>query len=663
MKGEDKMTPKEWFSNNNLKFKVPVYQRLFTWDDRQFDRLLNDLREHCKNCTSDVIQCYYLGIVTTVKVGETERILVDGQQRLTVISILTAMLSDHKVDISKFLAYEARPDDAKALKTIFEKGKQWLQSGSETELLDELNNNNITSESMRRFIVHIYKNKDDTNIGDENLKGWNGIWKMIFDKLTLLISELPEEYRANLTLQNEYFEKMNSAGKQLEPHEILKVRVCGEEEDSSAFDKWNAVEDFTKRYEDPSAKGINEKSPKCLRNAVLEDVGEKIERKGSLEKWRPSLIDFPMFLLHVLNISLGDECGIPSDSHRLLEHFNNYHSKNDNFLGTMVDYRKFLDHWVIHREIDGADGDGGEDDSRFSFWMTDNRESTYVNEGNEGNENEGVKKKIKQIQMALYALEGERQEWLRTAYLAYKEPDNNFSKLKHLYIVLRNYLIEKSYFVVKKEEGGQWQINSRFQVNIEEWPDDYLTYEGHMRAAFICLDYFLWLLANSKDDATLNLKGEVFGKDGPCEVITRFVPRANRSIEHFHPQTDNSSQNRGEKADNDTTKDGWGAMISSGRTSVKDIFGNLALISAGRNSEYSNMPVGGKADLIVRSVEKKSIESIKLLLMKNACLGQDKEWLPDTARAHAKLMKKVVLWGLRKAGYISDTTLSPHHTK
>ena len=71
-----------------------------------------------------------------------------------------------------------------------------------------------------------------------------------------------------------------------------------------------------------------------------------------------------------------------------------------------------------------------------------------------------------------------------------------------------------------------------------------------------------------------------------------------------------SVSNRGEKADNDTTKDGWGALIKLDvdERSVKHIFGNLALISAGRNSEYSNMPVGGKSDLIVRSVEKKSIE-------------------------------------------------------
>lgn len=646
---ETSLTPSKWFSQSQtFCFKVPVYQRLFTWGEAQFDRLLDDLTDHFKDGSN---KPYYLGIITVVE-REGHCILIDGQQRLTVITILTAMLHNANENfpdnILDYIDYEARPEDRESLTKIWGNGSKWIEKEiSEEELQDTLAAEKISSRSMCEFIMHIKRNSDK----------WCQLWEKgnVKNGLTLLVSILPKEYTEDFKLQNEHFEKMNSAGKQLEPHEILKVRICQSELD---FNNWNAIEDFSARYN--NADKTNGVDLICMRNAILEDVGEKIERKMSLEKWRPSLIDFPMFLLHVLNISISKdgECSIPSDSHRLLEHFNNNPPKdNTSFLKNMIEYRKFLDHWVIHREVDSVVDDDGADDSRFRFWTDDNKESAYVKEDKE---NELLRKKFKQIQIALYALEGEKQEWLRTVYLAYVKTDNNPTKLEHLYAVLRDYLIEKSSFVVKEDE--RWKINSRLAS--DEWPDDYLTYEEHMRAAFICLDYFLWLLAND-DDATLKLKEEVFGKDGPGEVITRFIPRANRSIEHFHPQTDNSSQNRGEKADNDTTKDGWGALIKLGvdERSVKHIFGNLALISAGRNSEYSNMPVGGKSDLIVRSVEKKSIESIKLLLMKNACKGQDKKWLPETARAHAKLMKKVVLWGLGKAGYISDTALSSQCTK
>ena len=640
---ETSLTPSKWFlQSQTFCFKVPVYQRLFTWGKAQFDRLLDDLTDHFEK-NSDP---YYLGIITVVE-REGHYILIDGQQRLTVITILIAMLRNANDgfpdNIRYYIDYEARPDDRESLTKIWGNGSKWIEKEkSEEELQDSLAAEKISSRSMCEFIMHIKRNSDK----------WCQLWENVKNRLTLLVSILPKKYTEDFKLQNEYFEKMNSAGKQLEPHEILKVRICQSELD---FNNWNAIEDFSARYND--ADKANGVELICMRNAILEDIGEKIERKMSLEKWGPSLIDFPMFLLHVLNISKDGKCSIPSDSHRLLEHFNNNPPVDNNFLKKMIEYRKFLDHWVIHREVDSVVDDDGADDSRFRFWTDDNKESAYVKEDKE---NELLRKKFKQIQIALYALEGEKQEWLRTVYLAYVKTDNNPTKLEHLYAVLRDYLIAKSSFVVKEDE--RWKINSR--LNSKEWPDDYLTYEEHMRAAFICLDYFLWLLAND-DDATLKLKEEVFGKDGPGEVITRFIPRANRSIEHFHPQTDNSSQNRGEKADNDTTKDGWGALIKldGDERSVKHIFGNLALISAGRNSEYSNMPVGGKSDLIVRSVEKKSIESIKLLLMKNACSGQDKEWLPETARAHAKLMKKVVLWGLGKAGYISDTALSSQCTK
>ncbi len=675
---KNSLTPSEWFSSSPaFRFKVPVYQRLFTWEEPQFDRLLEDLYNHFKNNEND--DPYYLGIITVVEQEGKEQegkeqkgkfILIDGQQRLTVITILAAMLrgaTGSDINILDYIDYEARPDDRESLTKIWGNGSKWLEKAEE-ELQNTLEAENISSRSMCEFIMHIKRNYDK----------WSSLWEKVNESLTLLVSILPKEYTDDFKLQNEYFEKMNSAGKQLEPHEILKVRICSNEKDKNAFDKWNAIEDFTERYRDPSGepcgKKTNETSSVCLFNAILEDVGEKSERKGSLEKWRPSLIDFPMFLLHVLNIPCGNKPDIPSDSHRLLEHFHlllqNIQNSNKSFVEDMIKYRTFLDQWIIHRAIDTTSVDDGADDTRFRFWTDDNNESTYVNYVNEGKEDvTNLKMKFKQVQMALYALEGESQEWMLTVYqdnLDYdKTSDNSSTELEHLYIVLCNYLIEKSSFVENKEEGELWQINPRFQVDKEEWPDDYLTYKEHMRAAFICLDFFLWLLANSddKDDATLELKGVVFGKDGPSEVITRFVPRANRSIEHFHPQTDGNSQNRGDKADNDPAKDGWKAVIKPDGPSVKDVFGNLALISAGRNSEYSNMSVGGKADLIVRSVEKKNIESIKLLLMKNACDGQDKKWLPETAREHAKCMKKVVLWGLNKAGYTADTTLSLPHAK
>ena len=45
-------------------------------------------------------------------------------------------------------------------------------------------------------------------------------------------------------------------------------------------------------------------------------------------------------------------------------------------------------------------------------------------------------------------------------------------------------------------------------------------------------------------------------------------------------------------------------------------------------------------------MESKNIESIKLVLMLNACGGKDEKWNPECALEHAKSMLKVLKAGL-----------------
>ena len=150
------------------------------------------------------------------------------------------------------------------------------------------------------------------------------------------------------------------------------------------------------------------------------------------------------------------------------------------------------------------------------------------------------------------------------------------------------------------------------------------------------LDYLLWDIANNGAQEPLYLNIFENSDQKTMDAIKAYVFRRNRSVEHLHPQTDLNSANQQLWAQE------WG---DKGRT-IKDFFGNLALISAGRNSEYSNESVGGKADRVRRLVESKNIESIKLALMLNACGGKDEEWNPECALEHAKSMLKVLKAGL-----------------
>ena len=624
------MTPEEWLKNN-YKFKVPVYQRLFTWDTTQFERLLSDLQDWRDNKGTQ--EPYYLGIITVVE-QDDKLILIDGQQRLTVITILMGLFKcflktdlDNNKNINDYLDYEARPCDRKALETIWEKGSVWLdECKNEYDLNKVMDENQIVSDSMRLFIKHIYKEKNKWG----NVIKDNDETKNLFSLLTLLVSKLPKSYEESLEKQNEYFEKMNSAGKQLEPHEILKVRICKDEKD---FRNWNNVEDFTSQFVEQNEGAT---SSKYSISGILEGtrIDEKRIRIGertisfldekiwtSIEKWRPSLVSFPMFLLHVLKVIDIGFC-IPRDSHTLLKCFEKRNTSG--FVSSMCEYRIFLDKWIIHKDIDAVqiaeEEDLSKDISDFSYWNNKNQVKTVEVSADI---KEATSRNLKQIQMALYALGGQKQEWIVFAFRAYKKSQKILEYTHHniaefLLAYLVRYLIRKADFEKSILLG-------------DEWPDKYLTYNSNNHAQFICLDYFLWLLANSSDKDK-GLREEVFDGINKLESIKKFVPRPHKSVEHFHPQTDTYSK----------------PEIVAAWKDKKDMFGNLALISSGRNSEYSNYSVEEKTARINRLENNDNeLESIKLYLMKEACGGKDIEWNPQRAHDHAQEMLKVLKWGIK----------------
>jgi uncharacterized protein with ParB-like and HNH nuclease domain len=74
-------------------FRVPEYQRPFSWVDDHFDDLVNDLLE------ADRGQEYFLGTLVLQRKDQNNNYdVVDGQQRLTAISILLACIRDRLED-------------------------------------------------------------------------------------------------------------------------------------------------------------------------------------------------------------------------------------------------------------------------------------------------------------------------------------------------------------------------------------------------------------------------------------------------------------------------------------------------------------------------------------------------------------------------------------
>ncbi len=86
------LTVKQLFNNSDSLYQIPRYQRPYKWGDEQIDKLWDDLTEAYENQT----ESYFLGSVITAAPKDTSSYLdiVDGQQRITTLMILFAVVRD-----------------------------------------------------------------------------------------------------------------------------------------------------------------------------------------------------------------------------------------------------------------------------------------------------------------------------------------------------------------------------------------------------------------------------------------------------------------------------------------------------------------------------------------------------------------------------------------
>lgn len=78
--------------SSNFEYHIPLYQRPYAWTEEEASALFDDLYEFFKNEDED--NCF-LGSMVLIK---QDRIplseVIDGQQRLTTLTILLAVIAD-----------------------------------------------------------------------------------------------------------------------------------------------------------------------------------------------------------------------------------------------------------------------------------------------------------------------------------------------------------------------------------------------------------------------------------------------------------------------------------------------------------------------------------------------------------------------------------------
>ena len=73
-------------------YVVPLYQRGFTWKDTEIEQLLQDVYESYEENKSNPAGKYFIGSLVVLKRHNGMYEVVDGQQRLTVLSLISRIL-------------------------------------------------------------------------------------------------------------------------------------------------------------------------------------------------------------------------------------------------------------------------------------------------------------------------------------------------------------------------------------------------------------------------------------------------------------------------------------------------------------------------------------------------------------------------------------------
>lgn len=247
----------------NYLFEIPNYQRAFSWEDEHFDQLIDDLLEAYDrnredhgptNDNLDEFEPYFLGSLILQRLDQTDRFdVVDGQQRLTSLAILMAVLRDELegTNIADNLhtrlyeegdAMTGKPERyrlsvRKQEREFFE---EYIVSRGGTKNLDSIDKNR-RSEPEQRFLeaVEIFQDRLSSWHSDESpQKDLAGFAGFLGRKLTMVEIKTGSKNSAF-----RLFNVVNARGLPLSTADLLKSENLGEipkpEED-----------DYTKRWVD-----------------------------------------------------------------------------------------------------------------------------------------------------------------------------------------------------------------------------------------------------------------------------------------------------------------------------------------------------------------------------------------------------------------------------
>lgn len=380
------------------RYVIPLYQRNFAWRTDEIQQLLQDVYDAYNTYKKNSKGNYYIGSLVVMKRHNGEYEVIDGQQRLTVVSLIANLFNGKDRLSHSVLFYDSRPD----VQEFF----QLLCGGNSGAAMA------LTAPTLfylKEAYDYLRSAKVKKGSVEEKFYDVPGIAGYFLNNVVLVRNEMPED-----TDVAAYFEIMNNRGEQLQKHEIVKARLMEKIKDvkeANCYDVnkqglfariWDAcsqmdvpiqrlffAEDRRQFFGDgydgfacdinnySSSATASGTTPYNLRD-IIEGGAQAVDSKNERDEMAmetdvysyASIIDFPNFLMHVLRIYLIKNKkmqeavvkeGVPLNEKYLLSAYQQQinHIDSMEFVKLLLFCRTVFDRFIVKTTEDSSDQEDG----------------------------------------------------------------------------------------------------------------------------------------------------------------------------------------------------------------------------------------------------------------------------------------------------------------
>ena len=205
--------------NGNKQFLIPVYQRFYSWDIEQCRRLWDDIVEMQKKGKVS----HFVGTIVNIAeqampTGVQKFMIIDGQQRITTLTLLLLALRDYAAKNPDDKTINALRIDNMLLKNDYEDGDErykLLLTETDRDILISLIEKKPIMEGTRSRLIENYNFFVDKIANKEILPAevYESIGKLQIVNITL--ARAVDDAQA-------IFESLNSTGKELSESDLIR---------------------------------------------------------------------------------------------------------------------------------------------------------------------------------------------------------------------------------------------------------------------------------------------------------------------------------------------------------------------------------------------------------------------------------------------------------